>query len=279
MIKRSLVVAFAGCWMAVTMQAAAGFGLPSRPNLQRPHSDASRGIWIADGEFVLAPMKFIRFCIDNPNDCEAKGATGVVSLDDDAWRELNLVNQRINARITPAFARAGQLDWSVTTTYGDCNDYAVQKRHELLDRGWPSSALSLAVVTTASGEGHLILTVRTSHGDVVLDNLRERIVTWNTTGYRFIKRQSSTSPKFWVEARSRGGRPEAQIIAIRSADKLVAAQHHSNGGRDRSSEPSVHEKNPAKTEPTIAEVDVDGATEVSHEPSQNSDALDRDTSL
>ncbi len=36
-------------------------------------------------------------------------------------------------------------DWRVPTAYGDCEDFAILKKRELLKRGWPAAALLLTV--------------------------------------------------------------------------------------------------------------------------------------
>jgi predicted transglutaminase-like cysteine proteinase len=54
---------------------------------------------------------------------------------------------------------------------GNCHDYAVSKRHELIRAGWPSASLRLAIAYTRGGVGHLVVIVRTTDGDRVLDNL------------------------------------------------------------------------------------------------------------
>jgi predicted transglutaminase-like cysteine proteinase len=202
----------------IVAQTTASGAFPVNPKLfARPApAESAPGAWLLDGDFVLAPMRSIRFCINYPDECKSHGQSGIVQLDDTAWEELNKVNREINAKIAPAYATAGERDWSITTSYGDCNDYAIQKRHQLLARGWPSSALSLAVVVIPSGEGHLVLTVRTDRGDLVLDNLRYGISAWNRTGYRFVKRQSNTSPKYWVETRGRGAKPDVQLVDLRT---------------------------------------------------------------
>jgi hypothetical protein len=82
---------------------------------------------------------------------------------------------------------------------GDCNDYAVTKRHELLENGLPSRALRLSVVKTASGIGHLVLVVVTTKGDIVMDDLTEVIRPWQGTDYHWLKIQSATDSKFWYE--------------------------------------------------------------------------------
>jgi predicted transglutaminase-like cysteine proteinase len=93
---------------------------------------------------------------------------------------------------------------------GDCNDYAVTKRHALIESGLPSKALRLSVVKTASGVGHLVLVVVTTKGDVVLDNLTEVIRVWQSTDYQWIKIQSASDPRFWNEIKVPGVGPMSQ---------------------------------------------------------------------
>jgi predicted transglutaminase-like cysteine proteinase len=94
--------------------------------------------------------------------------------------------------------------WLVAPKAGDCNDYAVTKRHELLARGWPSRSLLLAEVVISSGEHHLVLVVRTRDSDLVLDNLNENIRHWSKTGYQWVRVQMPSNPKFWRTAGSAG---------------------------------------------------------------------------
>ena len=84
---------------------------------------------------------------------------------------------------------------------GDCNDYAVTKRHELLESGLPAKALRLSVVKTSSGIGHLVLVVVTTKGDIVMDNLTETIRLWQNTDYQWLKIQSANDARFWYEVK------------------------------------------------------------------------------
>jgi predicted transglutaminase-like cysteine proteinase len=72
------------------------------------------------------------------------------------------------------------------------------KRKLLVEAGWPKAALLMTVVIDHHGDGHLILMVRTDRGDLILDNMRDDIVTWDRTGYRFVKRQSASNPNDWI---------------------------------------------------------------------------------
>ena len=56
----------------------------------------------------------------------------------------------------------------------------------------------MTIVRDLHDEGHAILTVKTDHGEFVLDNLSDEIRPWNATGYRFVKRQSQEDPNLWV---------------------------------------------------------------------------------
>jgi predicted transglutaminase-like cysteine proteinase len=58
------------------------------------------------------------------------------------------------------------------------------------------------VVKTASGIGHLVLLISTTKGDMVLDNLTESIVPWQSTDYHWIKIQSANDARFWLEVKA-----------------------------------------------------------------------------
>jgi predicted transglutaminase-like cysteine proteinase len=46
--------------------------------------------------------------------------------------------------------------------------------------------------------------VRTDSGDLILDNMRDDIVAWDQTGYRFVKRQSALNHNDWVSIPPQG---------------------------------------------------------------------------
>ncbi|MCO5091039.1 transglutaminase-like cysteine peptidase [Bosea sp. (in: a-proteobacteria)] len=153
-----------------------------------------------DDVVEMTPIAAVKFCLDYRDQCRASDEERV-TLTQESWAELVAVNARINRRIAPDAGKHG-YDWSLETTFGNCNDYAVQKRQALIERGFPISALSLTVAVTPRAEGHLVLTVRTDRGDFVLDNLRPSVVAWSRTGYRMIKRQSAADPAVWVTVRA-----------------------------------------------------------------------------
>jgi predicted transglutaminase-like cysteine proteinase len=95
-------------------------------------------------------------------------------------------------------------DWLIAPARGDCKDYAITKRHELLARGWPSRALLLFEVIVPDGQHHLILVVRTKDADLVLDNLNANIRTLAMTRpqYQWVRMESPQNPKFWSTVRA-----------------------------------------------------------------------------
>lgn len=115
--------------------------------------------------------------------------------------DLMAVNTNVNTSIAPRAYTGAIIDkrWLIHPPYGDCNAFAVTKRHDLLARGWSANALLLAEVVTAFGEHHLVLVVRMPQGDVVLDNLTSSIRPWNKTGYRFVRMQNPSNPQLFVE--------------------------------------------------------------------------------
>jgi predicted transglutaminase-like cysteine proteinase len=168
----------------------------SRLSLQ---SDSSPSI--VETAPTLAPFQHVRFCLRYPADCKSDPTEQErVALSDETLELLKRVNQSVNGAITPTLKSYGanlEDRWSIAPSRGDCNDYAVTKRHELVADGLPARALRLSVVKTAAGIGHLVLVVATTKGDLVLDNLTDAIRPWQRTGYEWLKIQSSADARFW----------------------------------------------------------------------------------
>ena len=152
-----------------------------------------------EGAYALAPFSFVKFCLDYPGDCPKSAGAGRIRLTTGRMAVLTSVNRAVNNAIRPTPDTSAFRYWRLNVDAGDCNSFAVQKRHELIRRGWPAAALALTVAKTQWGEGHLVVTVRTDQGDLVLDNLRSTIVPWQRTGYDWIMRQSERNPQFWVD--------------------------------------------------------------------------------
>jgi predicted transglutaminase-like cysteine proteinase len=153
---------------------------------------------------VLAPMAYSRFCLRYREDCEIhrlREASGVTRA---RWGEVARVNAEVNRAIAPRADDGDVVDetWRVAPADGACHDYAVTKRHELMQLGWPSRALLLAEVVTRWGEHHLVLVVRTRGGDFVADNLYPSLRPWYAAPYRWLKIQTPENPLYWstVEA-------------------------------------------------------------------------------
>lgn len=155
----------------------------------------ARSAFLAEGEAALAPLSHVRFCMDHVEECSSSLEPATVDVE--SFALLDEINRQVNARIRPQ-TKQPEIGWAINPSAGDCNDYAVSKRHELIARGIPASALRLAVVRTSWGEGHLILVVRTELGDQVLDNLSGRILPWTALSYRFLKVQSVRDATAWV---------------------------------------------------------------------------------
>jgi predicted transglutaminase-like cysteine proteinase len=168
---------------------------------------------------TLPPFGFVKFCERNPAECR-QGALEETRFDASAARlkELDEINRHVNQVIEPAtdLEIYGQTEyWTLPTTRGDCEDYALLKRHILMKNGWPSSALLMTVVRDEKNEGHAILTVRTAQGDYILDNKVDDIRPWYKTPYVYVMRQSYIDPKVWVSLDPRDGRSPALLSGVR----------------------------------------------------------------
>jgi predicted transglutaminase-like cysteine proteinase len=149
--------------------------------------------------YAFAPPAFKSFCKREPRLCDTTNGKNVVELTPDRQAELKAINVSVNRRIKERsdIQTSGQADyWELPTTQGDCEDFAILKKSELLKRGWPASAILLTVAQYGR-IGHTVLTVRTSKGDKILDSRTGAIRDWSKTPYRYFARQSQSVGHRW----------------------------------------------------------------------------------
>lgn len=167
------------------------------------------------GAGARAPGAFIAFCSRQAEVCGPdaaailKGAAAPVAPVAELVSAKQLmstlvdVNGRVNQAIRPVKDAAGPDRWSLPLAEGrntgDCEDYALTKRQELLARGIDRSALNLAIATTPKGEVHAVLLVSTADGEYVLDNLDPVVRRWDDVPYRWSQRQVEGRTFQWAK--------------------------------------------------------------------------------
>lgn len=149
------------------------------------------------------PIGHYDLCKRLPIECkEHTASTKPVHLTSALWKELIAVNDTVNTTIKPDTDMniyGVEEYWNYPDSgRGDCEDYVLLKRRDLMQKGWPAGSLLITVVRQTNGDGHAVLTVRTDRGDLILDNLEGRIKLWNETDYQFIKRQANLDSGLWV---------------------------------------------------------------------------------
>ncbi len=152
---------------------------------------------------TTVPYGWVDFCNRYAGECDVPALEPAdVVLTPAALKDLEKINRSVNASITSV---TDTEHWGVVDRWdlpmdgkGDCEDFALLKRKMLMEHGYPRQALLMTVVKDHAGEGHAVLTVKTNKGDFALDNLSDKVVRWDDTGYRFVKRQSQQDPNRWV---------------------------------------------------------------------------------
>lgn len=160
---------------------------------------------MATGGLTSQPIGHYEFCKANPEECNIRMQDrGPEPFTGAVWTQINRINRTVNKSIKPM----NDVDifgkdevWAYPDGVGDCEDYVLEKRRQLAAQGIALSNLLITVVRKPDGEGHAVLTVRTSRGDFILDNLTDKVRPWGETGYRYLKRQSSENTGRWVSIR------------------------------------------------------------------------------
>lgn len=155
-------------------------------------------MFLREGPSALAPFAHVKFCMRSPEDCKPTSGNGIIDMTPETQARISAINVRVNRSIRPLADPPGQEEWVIGGVAGSCHDYAVTKRKELLQAGFSSKAIRLAVAFTGDGQGHAVVVVRTDGGDVVLDNRTNAIRRWDKTDLRWLKIESSENPRFWV---------------------------------------------------------------------------------
>ena len=191
--KKALGAAFLGALMALAALAGPAQAL-----------DMTNVAFVQTvGGTTSIPVGHAEFCASRPDECRANpNPVDAVALDEARWQQLLAVNAGVNQSVIPVtdeqLYQVAEF-WTYPNGYGDCEDYVLAKRRDLINAGWPASALLITVVKQANGEGHAVLMVRTDRGDLILDNQVGTIDLWSATPYKFIKRQSQAHAGQWVD--------------------------------------------------------------------------------
>ena len=171
---------------------------------QNLSAKAFKASFAAVGEEASTPYGWMDFCGRQPQECDQPALPPEdLALTAKTWKLLVRINAEVNAAIVPISnldhwgTMADHWDYP-TDGKGDCKIYALEKRRRLLALGVPRQALLMTIVRDREAKGHTILTLRTNKGDLVLDNLTDDVVSWDATGYRFVKRQSQEDPNVWL---------------------------------------------------------------------------------
>ena len=170
---------------------------------------------------TLPPFGWVRFCERFRAEC-VRGGFEDVRFEPGGQRfaELDRINRQVNKAIEPVtdLELYGETEhWTIPTSRGDCEDYALLKRRMLISLGWPVGSLLMTVVRDEKGEGHAVLMARTAQGDFVLDNKVDDIKPWYATPYSFVMRQSYIDPNVWVSLDPKDAQSPALMSGMRSA--------------------------------------------------------------
>ena len=155
------------------------------------------------GGITSQPIGHYEFCKKNRQECRGTGTRPAPPrVTEFGWTVVKEVNESVNYAVLPMtdYEIHGKEEvWSYPDVVGDCEDYVLLKRAMLIERGFSASDLLITVVRKPNGEGHAVLTLRTSDGDFVLDNLEDDIKPWTATPYTYLKRQASFHAGRWVD--------------------------------------------------------------------------------
>lgn len=164
---------------------------------------------------VKPPSAFVDACRRYAWLCEKGGAKGQSVEPQGLLDRAQEINTRVNRSVTHLSdaEHYGSSDyWALPSRgRGDCEDYVLRKYQLLLEAGIDSRHFSVAIART-HGQNHAVLILHHPYVDLVLDSLRNTILPWNKTGYRFLAMQTRDDKRTW------------EVVAYQPRDNVVLAQ-------------------------------------------------------
>ncbi|WP_282151246.1 transglutaminase-like cysteine peptidase [Ruegeria atlantica] len=164
------------------------------------HVDASEGSFIRTLAASPPPSGAQQLCRQYAWACANKASVRMTSQQE--MQIIERINRQVNAT-TRAVSDQTQYRtterWALPTTRGgDCEDFALLKKRDLIRAGVDPNKLLIATVLDTRRNAHAVLVYRSARGDLVLDNLTNRIKPWSATRYLFLRMQDPTKPSHWV---------------------------------------------------------------------------------
>lgn len=166
------------------------------------HAENKGSLSMVTGGVTSQPIGHYEFCQKYVAECNVRSKlTAPPRVTEYGWKLVREINASVNNSIiamTDQEIYGRDEVWEYPTTAGDCEDYVLLKRKMLIENGFSVSDLLITVVRKPDGEGHAVLTLRTTEGDFILDNLSDEVKLWTDTQYTYLKRQASFNSGRWV---------------------------------------------------------------------------------
>ncbi|WP_171240787.1 transglutaminase-like cysteine peptidase [Ruegeria sp. HKCCA5491] len=160
----------------------------------------------SEGSFIRAvaasppPSGARQLCRQYSWACSSKASLSLSTQQE--MQIVHRVNRQVNAttrEVTDQSQYRTVERWALPTSRGgDCEDFALLKKRDLIRAGIDPSKLLIATVLDTRRRAHAVLVYRSAGGDLILDNLTNRIKHWSSTRYLFLRMQDPRQPSNWV---------------------------------------------------------------------------------
>ncbi|SMO41462.1 Predicted transglutaminase-like cysteine proteinase [Ruegeria faecimaris] len=192
---------------AVNARIWTGFGrtlgilaLALGSSVMAPDAQAREGNFIRTVASSPPPSGARQLCRQYSWACSSKASNSMSSQQE--MQIIKKVNRQVNATtrsVTDQAQYRTRERWALPTSRGgDCEDFALLKKRDLIRAGVDPSKLLIATVLDTQRNSHAVLVYRSASGDLVLDNLTNRIKPWSATRYLFLRMQDPRRPSKWV---------------------------------------------------------------------------------
>ncbi len=109
---------FASCALAILLSLSSATYAAQLSGLTRKMERPEDVKFISLNRPTLAPYAYVRFCANNPQDCNADHDNATLDLTSDKRSVLQRINNEVNARIKPKMDAVGADTWEAAPSMG-----------------------------------------------------------------------------------------------------------------------------------------------------------------
>lgn len=187
------------------------------------------GLLPTNAGYTMSVEGLYEMCDENPDICvpPREGFSSYLVPSNKLLHDINEINERVN---TAPYVDRNDNSWRpIDKDGGVCRNYALTKKMEMIEAGYPAEALNMIFVTSPEGLPHAVMGVATTQGIMMMDSAGP-LGMLHTSDYTFVGMTAADDPWRAYEPASILQDPLVDELSIKEMDRYAPIDDSAYGG-------------------------------------------------